>query len=274
MPSPPPAAALADELAETWGAVLEVCDGIDEEAWRTPTDCPGWSVHDVVAHLVGTESQLLGREVPPDDGVADPGYVRNPIGKGNERWVRSRRALPGPALLEELREVTSLRLDALRRMTDEEMAADSWTPAGPGTYRDLVLIRIFDSWVHEQDVRRALHRPGHLAGPAAERSLDQVERAMPYVVGKKAGAPEGAKVVFEVAGPTERRFAVEVSGGRARPTPDLDGATARVMAEFEAFMALAAGRWPPGSALADGRVAVDGDLELGKAVVAELDFVI
>ncbi len=265
---------LAGELAETWGATVHVCTSLTPNCWARPTDCPGWTVHDILAHMVGTESQLLGRPVPDPGGEPMPPYVRNPIGEANERWVRSRRRVPGEELLAEFEEVTAARLDRLRRMPDEELSAPSWTPAGPGTYRDLMVIRVFDCWVHEQDIRRALGHPGHLSGPAAERSLDQVQRAMPYVVAKKAAAPEGTKVVFEIRGPTERRFGVEVMGGRGRPAADLHHPTATVLAEFEPFMALAAGRWPPGPALSDGRVAVQGDLALGKAVVDQLDFVI
>ena len=38
---------------------------------------------------------------------------------------------------------------------------------GPGTVRDLLPFRIFDSWVHEQDMRRAVHRAGNLDSDAA-----------------------------------------------------------------------------------------------------------
>jgi uncharacterized protein (TIGR03083 family) len=270
----PSGATVASELEETWGATVHVCADLSPDRWARSTDCPGWTVHDVLAHMVGTESQLLGRPVPDPGEEPMPPYVRNPIGEANERWVRSRRHMPGEQLLAEFQEVTGARLARLRGMSDEELAAESWTPAGPGTYRDLVLIRIFDCWVHEQDIRRALGHPGHLSGPAAERSLDQVQRAMPYVVAKKAAAPEGTKVVFEIRGPTERRFGVEVTGGRGRLTADLRHPTATVLAEFEPLMALAAGRWTPGPALSDGRVAVQGDLALAKAVVDQLDFVV
>jgi hypothetical protein len=33
-------------------------------------------------------------------------------------------------------------------------------------------IRIFDCWVHEQDMRRATGRPGHLTGPVVHTTSD------------------------------------------------------------------------------------------------------
>ncbi len=52
-------------LVEEWAALEELLDGLDASEWRTPTALPGWSVHDVVAHLIGTESRLSGDEEPP-----------------------------------------------------------------------------------------------------------------------------------------------------------------------------------------------------------------
>ena len=43
------------------------------------------------------------------------------------------------------------------------------TPAGPDTYGRFMRVRIFDCWMHEQDIRRAVGRPGHVEGPAVDR---------------------------------------------------------------------------------------------------------
>ena len=62
-------------------------------------------------------------------------------------------------------------------------------------------VRVFDSWVHEQDARRALDRPGGCGNRASALALDRVQGAMPFVVGKQAGCPDGTAVRFEVVGP-------------------------------------------------------------------------
>lgn len=33
------------------GQLLDLLAGLDASAWRQPTVCPGWCVHDVVAHV-------------------------------------------------------------------------------------------------------------------------------------------------------------------------------------------------------------------------------
>jgi len=112
--------------------------------WAAPTECPGWSVQDNVSHIVGTESMLLGRDAPAHDPGEKP-WIRNPIGAGNEIQVDYRRSWPPDKVLDEYREVTRERIDALQGMSADELGAESWTPIGPGTVRDLVAIRVMCS---------------------------------------------------------------------------------------------------------------------------------
>ena len=79
---------------DVWGDIVALCDGLTDEQWARPTDCPGWSVQDNVAHMIGTERMLLG-EQPDAPPVDDAPHVRNDIGKANEQWIASYRALAG-----------------------------------------------------------------------------------------------------------------------------------------------------------------------------------
>ncbi|MCE7883091.1 MAG: maleylpyruvate isomerase family mycothiol-dependent enzyme [Actinobacteria bacterium ATB1] len=254
-------------LFETvWGSIDELCDGLSEDEWNTPTDLPGWSVKDCVSHLIGTESFLAGRAMPaPLDEY--PAHVKNSIGKANENFVSTTRGQTGAEVLAQFREITAERLGQLRAMKPEDWDAESWSPRGQGTYRDFMEVRIFDSYSHEQDIRRALGKPGNVSGPVAEAALAEVERALPYIVGKKAGAPQGATVVFEVTGPVERTLAIGVEGragylDEVPPDPDV-----RLVADFETFHLVTGGR-------GDGAIAIEGDAELGKRILDNLAFVI
>ena len=103
-------------------------------------------------------------------------------------------------------------------MSDEQWDEVGFTPAGPDTYGRFMRIRVFDQWMHELDIRDAIGAAGGDGGPAAEVALDEMASAMGYVVGKKAGAPTGSRVRFELTGPAARRIDVEVgrAGGRRR----------------------------------------------------------
>ena len=73
--------------------------GLSEQQWRTPTPLPGWCVHDVVAHIIGTESMLQGLSAPDADiDVSTLDHVRNDVGIANERWVRHLSAESGAEL--------------------------------------------------------------------------------------------------------------------------------------------------------------------------------
>lgn len=270
------AAGLTAQLSEVWASLADLGAGLDDDDWGRATACPGWPVSAQYAHILGTESSLLGRPNPEVDAGA-PEHVRNPIGGFNEIWVAALAPSSRSDLLGQFAEVTAARREALKAMGEEEFSAPSWTPVGNADYRRFMQIRVFDCWVHEQDVRDSVGRPGNDSGPVADQSLDEIVRALGFLVGKKAGAPDGASVRFELTGPAGRRVDVAVVEGRARVVDAVDGdPTATVTLSAAAFARLACGRVAPtevvGGAL--GGLALAGDAELGRRVVDNLAFTI
>jgi len=255
-----------DALAEVWGSMADACDGIPVDWWDRPTDCPGWTVRDQVSHVIGIERTLLGDAAPVASGPV-PAHVKNAIGEMNEAWVAARRSWPGPEVLAELRAVTARRLDQLAGFGPEQFDRVGWSPIGEVPYRDFMAVRAFDSWVHEQDVRRALDRPGGRGGAGEAITLDRVDGFLGYVVGKKVGAPDGTTVVWDVTGPLPRRTAVAVAGGRARPADPPDHPTVALAADAGTYWRLGCGRLDGEAAVADGAVQISGDADLGRRVV-------
>src|ERR1700723_2124889 len=86
-------------LLGTWDSLDVLLSGLSEQQWQTPTPLPGWCVHNVIAHIVGTESVLQGLSSPDADvDVSTLGHVRNDVGIANERWVRHLSAESGAEL--------------------------------------------------------------------------------------------------------------------------------------------------------------------------------
>ena len=251
-----------ENLAIVWASIDQLCSGLPDSQWELPTGCPGWTVKDQVSHLTDYEARLLGRPAPQHE-PAPAAHVKNELGRSNEIGVDARRSKSGAEVLEEFREVTAERLVQLRDLTEADLAAAALTPAGPGTVADLLNLRVMDSWSHEQDIRRALHRPGHTEGPAVAQAVDHFTRFLPYLVGKRAAAPEGSKVVFAIDG--RDPVAVEVSGGRARPAASLDDPTVTLAIPVASIAALVGGR----SDVPDD-VSVTGDRQLGRHVLAAM----
>jgi uncharacterized protein (TIGR03083 family) len=225
-----------------------------------------------LSHLVGIERMLEG--LPPTTHKAAPAaHVKNPIGESNENEIDSRRHLSGADVLAEWKEIAAQRIGALHSADDAYFDAPAMTPTGPGTLADFLSIRVLDSWVHEQDMRRAVGRPGNLGGPAAEHTVDRLMRTVPIVVGKRAGTPEGASVVIDVTGDVTRHVVCTMTGGRAAVVADEPAAAlATLTMNVETFVMLATGR-----ATADAlgsRVTYAGDASHGHKVASALNMMI
>lgn len=263
-----------DSLAETWTSMVDACAGLDEGQWALPTTCPGWSVRDQVSHLIGIEHTLLGDPVPPPV-IPVPPYVKNPIGEMNEAWIEARRQTPGSEVLAEFVEVTDRRLAELRSFPPEKFEEIGWSPIGQVPYRDFMDTRLLDSWTHEQDVRRALDRPGGRNGAGEKHILQQCAGAMSFVVGKKVGPPDGTTVLFEVGGDLGRSVPVEVEGGRAYVRPELTSEPTVILTmDQEAFWRLGFGRVSPAEVLGSGEARLSGDAALGQRVLESMNFMI
>jgi uncharacterized protein (TIGR03083 family) len=267
---------LTAQLGEVWDSLIALGADLSDEEWAMTTPCPGWSVGAQYAHMIGTESMLLGRD-RPDVDPGRPDHVRNDIGGANEVWVAALARESRPEVLARFAETTGARRDALTAMGEEAFDAPSWTPVGQADYRRFMQVRVFDCWVHEQDIRDAIGRPGHEAGPAAEQSVDELARAIGYLVGKKAGAPDGSSMTVELTGPVHRSLHAIVDG-RARGVDAMDrAATATVRLSSTAFTRLACGRVDPAQVIhsgALGGVQLAGDAELGERFVRNLAYTI
>jgi uncharacterized protein (TIGR03083 family) len=263
---------VVDKLEMAFRSLDDLCSTLTTEEWATPTDNPGWSVQDNLSHIIGTESTILGHKAPDHDPGSKP-WVRNPIGAGNEVHVDFRRYWPPNKVLEEFREVSGERIKATQAMTPEDLQGESWTPIGQGTVADLLAIRIMDIWVHEQDMRRAVGKPGNLDGPIAEHVFGRHTTAMPFVVGKKVAPPDGTTIVFEVTGPAGGTIAVAKDGKRANL---LDAApespTVKLRMDLETFNRLCCGRGEVAGLRKD--VTIEGDADLAAKVLEEFNFMI
>lgn len=264
-------------LFAVWDDLDALLAGLSEVQWRAASPLPGWDVKALVSHMIGTESFLAGIAAPqPDIDVSVLEHVRNDIGAMNECWVRHLGTHADADVLESFRAITDDRRAALTSLSDEEWNAVTATPTGPDTYGRFMRIRVFDCWMHEQDIRVALERPpsdDELAGPAASLAVDEIAATMGYVVGRLAKAPEGSRVQFELTGPLARTIRVRVDG-RAAVVDSFAGQepTATIRLDGLQFTRLAGGR-PMCPARAQD-VELAGDKDVAGQIVEHLNFVI
>ena len=260
-------------LDEEWDALAALAGELEASDWALPNACPGWTVKDQFSHIIAIEAMLLGRPAPDVALAGDVPYIRNEMGRVNELWAEHYRPVPVTDVLADLGEVLISRRAALATMTQDDFDAPAMTPAGQDTYGRFMRIRVMDQWIHEQDVREAVGRPGHLDGRAPRLTLTEVRLSLGYAVGKKAGAPKGSSVRFVLTGPISTRVDVVVSD-RAQVVTAASGApTVTIEVPGDAFIRICAGRVAEGDPV-NLATRIDGDRALGEQILGGLAYMI
>jgi uncharacterized protein (TIGR03083 family) len=259
-------------LREEWASIDALVSGLSPEQWEWPAPLPGWNVRANIVHIFGTEAMLLGRSTSMQIDADAVEHVRNPIGQANESWIAHYADREPAELVEEFRSLTTARLAVLEAMTADEWTHVGYTPAGQAPYGRFMQIRVFDCWMHEQDIRYAIRMPGNESGLAVDVTLDEMTLAMGFVVGKKAGAPASSSVTFDLTGATSRQIHVQVRE-RAAPVESLDRpATATLTMPVISFSRIAGGRLDAPEHLE--HCSFEGDEQLGRSVLDNLAYTI
>lgn len=258
----------ADAWTHSIEAISELVKPLVEGEWNRRTPCPGWSVRDLVSHVIGMECEMLGDPRPIHTLPSDLFHITSDLARYIEVPVDVRRHHTAPEMTSEL-EYTIIRRSRQLRNENRSPEALIRSPLG-GQQQTLELamrLRAFDVWVHEQDLRTTFHRPGNLDSPGAYVARDLLLQSLPKVVAKEAGAPANSAVVFDVHGPVEflRTVRIDDQGrGSIDGTPSL-GPLATIALDWETFYRLACGRVRHGS-VAD-RIKIEGDQDLADAIL-------
>lgn len=134
--------AVVDGLLGEYKTYRDLLVGLGPADAARPTRCEGWTVHDVVAHVVGLASDAFAGRVgrfTPDEQAA------------------MRRDLTPAELADELDQALLVGEPFLRAVTDEQWGRDSGAPGL--TLGEGLFTLWFDAWVHRDDVRAALGEP-------------------------------------------------------------------------------------------------------------------
>ncbi|MDH2412617.1 maleylpyruvate isomerase family mycothiol-dependent enzyme [Nocardioides sp. CER19] len=256
---------------DTWwqavGEFADLAESLADADWARPTDLPGWDVRAVVSHVAHLEG-ILGGAPREEAEVGPAAHVRGPMGQFTEIGVLTRRHTSPGEIVEQIRHYAAARHDALLA----DLPTDPSAPA-PGVFgaigwdvRRLLRNRPLDVWMHEQDVRRAVGRPGGLGSPAAEHSVTYLLESLGYVLAKRVGAAPGTTVVALVEGSPPAAYGVGADGrGQRLDTPPAEPTTTLRMSR-DTFVRLAGGR---GHVDPDA-VTIEGDVALGEKIAASL----
>ncbi|MET7377876.1 maleylpyruvate isomerase family mycothiol-dependent enzyme [Streptomyces sp. NPDC005526] len=257
----------ADAWTHSVEAISELVQPLVEGEWNRRTPCPGWSVRDLVSHVIGMDCEMLGDPRPIHSLPRDLFHVASEHQRYMEMQVDVRRHHTAPEMTSEL-EYTIIRRNRQLRNESRDPGTKIRGPLGTEiTLEEAMRYRAFDIWVHEQDLRAALGRPGGLDAPGALVARDYLLGELPDVVAVKADAPRSSAIVFDVHGPVEflRTIRVDIQGRGTLETAPALGPAATLTLDWETYVRLACGRVAP-EAVAD-RVKAEGDPDLTEAIL-------
>ena len=269
----------ADAWVTATASLQQLVASLSPADFERPTDCPGWSVLDVLAHLAALERELATGEQPAN---VQPIEGQGPAAWWTEAGVTERRGRQPAEVLAEYREMVARRAaDLAERLPDDPGGKPERTPGAVAwDNRTLLRNRVLDTWVHEQDIRRATDHPGGLTGAPAEIVEGIFSAAWPFVLAKRAAAPAGTRIGVVLDG--RRSDYVVSADGRGRQldsaeadVPDdpegIDDADAVISLNREALTILGAGRRTPDDLPDTALLSLTGDLDLAGRVLAGLN---
>lgn len=136
-----------DDLAAEDDRLDRILAALDDDAWRSPSGAPGWSIADVVLHLAQTDEAVAVSAGAPGAGGGWPADASG-VDDAAERMVREQRAEPAEVFAR-WRAAQQASLSALRGAdpgTRLQWVAGSLKPA------TLATTRLAEHWAHGLDI--------------------------------------------------------------------------------------------------------------------------
>jgi uncharacterized protein (TIGR03083 family) len=213
--------------AESRGRVTELLAGVtDEEAKAPVATCPGWSVHDVLAHLSGVCADVLSGNIA---GVATDPWTAAQVDARRDKTLA----------------------DVLAEWNELAPQVESFANNFPGRVGEQF---VTDGVTHEHDIRHALGRPG-------ARDSGSVRVGADFIVslGLNAALATHGLGPLEVRGDSR----TWIIGGSAPEASDDDTSDEEAGTKF--FAAISEGQRVPEAGVSVGSLTAS-DFELMRAV--------
>ena len=183
--------------------MTSMLETLTDAEWETASRCVGWTVRDVVAHLVGVNAFWRGsiraglagaptRVLAAFDPAATPPSM-----------VEGMSSLTTRQVFDEFVATTDALLDVATGLTDEQWSTVAESPAGHVPIRLLAQHALWDSWVHERDVAIPLGIPAAIENDELQSCL-QYAAAVGPVLGSGLGRSYAGVFAVEATDPSIR----------------------------------------------------------------------
>jgi uncharacterized protein (TIGR03083 family) len=187
--------------------LLKLFAELEPEEWEKPTVCPGWTVKDIGLHLLGDD---IGYLSGARDHFSNP-FFRNKdlrewgslvtnINEANEAWVEATARI-SPKLLADLLELTGQQFYEYLQSLDLMAIGGvvSWAGPNPAPVWLDVAREYTERWLHQQQIRDAVQKPGFKEKVFFHPVLDTFVRALPHTY-RDVSVAEATVLKFVVTG--------------------------------------------------------------------------
>jgi uncharacterized protein (TIGR03083 family) len=247
-------------------AILLLRD-LDVDDWAQPVDPPelaGWTVHDVVVHLVANESLLAFQLGVPVHGIPESATDN----EGRTAQARARHAARPPAYaVAELEAAAEANHTEVTRRGEARLnePIDWW--GGRAATQIALLVRAFETWTHTDDIRRAIG--ARMVDPPPASLLTMAHAAcgfVPSMLAARGAYHPGRLVRFRFTDLGSAAWDVDLGTvGAVRPAGD-DAVDAEIVTEAVAACRAISARVDVGELTYE----VVGDEQLARDVVDAL----
>jgi len=205
---------------EERAALLDLLRHLHADEWGLPTVCDGWSVKDVVSHIIADDLGRLsrGRDAHTASWIDAPSWesLVVAINLQNEIWVEATRRL-SPRILIDLLDLSGQQSQAFFETLDLDATGDPVSWAGPDpapVWLDLAR-EYTERWAHHQQIRDAVGRPGLKDQRLFAPVIDCFMRALPHTF-RDVLAPQGTHLRVRISGAAGGAWSLlRVNGGWA-----------------------------------------------------------
>ncbi|MFG2793472.1 maleylpyruvate isomerase family mycothiol-dependent enzyme [Streptomyces sp. NPDC048419] len=245
-------------------SLLDLLRALRPSEWNN-TAVPGWTVHDLAAHVLGDFHGRLGWRTPGHERIIAPGETLEAfIHRINQEWVELHAHQSHAAIVEGL-ELAGSQVGRRFESADLHAAgmAVSWAGADPAPAWLDIAREFTEYWTHRQQIRHATGRSTDSGARALSKVLDTFMRALPHTL-RDTQAPAGTQLHVVIDGPGGGTWAVTATPDRWSPA-EAPGSrpTTTVSLDWETAWRLCTRGIDPSTALA--RVRVSGERQLAVA---------
>ena len=240
----------AEAFGRAADAFCRLLSSLGEEDWKKPV-LRDLDIQGLVGHLIGVEDDVQ-RGLAGDPAVADAGHVESTQGAAVRQAGRSL-----ALTRDEWRRAADRTLE-MARAASREQAAKVAVHGMRLPLRELLVVRAFELWVHDNDIRRAVGLPPSVPDtPVLRLMSDLAARMLPYAA-TRTGLREPVDVHLVLTGPGGGTW--EVAVGQSPPDP----VAVTIVTDAVGFCRLAANR----ATAADLDLYVTGDSGRAAGVLA------